>query len=553
MESSPLDLGISVMPPVEVESSLPGPSRLGQGQSSKAVVSPTPDLPDPLPPRPTSPPLPPRNYKEGLPPSYTSHLRKLLRQWLEQQLKAGDAGLPGQRVDEPRRLWDESRLKVLEESLWQEVVVPRRGADERNGNEGLLTMNWNAWAIGAAKRKQLFKEEQAKLKAQAEVTSDAAKLGTKGKDRDKDKKLYKPPKRESTSDPELKFGSSTPATPDSRTPRPMSVASDSRDSYRETAAPEAISGAKSESDEDRELDRQVAWTALISSLPKYRPFPRHSPPVQSDGGELFPYTPCSFTQFEPAPRPHESLDVDQFPGAFPKSIRRRPPLPPPKNHIMPEATSSTTIVELTPTCALVKPVFCLHFPAPPVNASTSTLDLHRQNSTTSTLRRRSSGSNQGRWWPSASDHSSSVLSATTLTEAELTVEFKPGVFALPTTTMSRRNSKRPGRRTGDQDPASPEHLGDSPKNLSVPSVVDDSGSDSDTVPATSRLRRPQEVSLVIAGDQSDIPDQSVPDNECVLVGGTIVVRGMGGSEEQEALAQVLRVLVSVSTGWQNVH
>ncbi|ORX36029.1 hypothetical protein BD324DRAFT_520177 [Kockovaella imperatae] len=94
---------------------------------------------DHIPPRSTSPPLPPR--KEALPPRYLDHLARLLRQWLEQQIDEGLSEGGG-------RLWKDDRLEDIERALWTTLV------------QGLLVLDWNQWALGAAERKRLWRAQR---------------------------------------------------------------------------------------------------------------------------------------------------------------------------------------------------------------------------------------------------------------------------------------------------------------------------------------------------------------------------------------------------------
>ena len=204
-----------------------------------------------------------------------------------------------------------------------------------------------------------------------------------------------------------------------------------------------------------------------------------------------------------------------------------------------------------PPCRLVKPLFCLHFPSPtPPNPSSSSLLLHRNSSVASIIRRRQHSSTSGKWWPSAngSQRSWTGLSTASYGDDPIAAEYVPGKYSLPNPAgPSRRTStlKARSRASHGHDDASD----DSPPVGSPESVMiteaEDEGSDSDTEPAGSRIRKPRDVSLIIGGGENDLPDHYVPENECRVVGGTVVMAGINGDEEQQALGRILRVLVGV--------
>ena len=129
--------------------------------------SPPPRPRHPLPPRFTSTPPPPRKNALGLPPSYYAHLRGLLRQWLEQQQRS-DEGLPKGTCHDDDRLWNDEKLREIEKAIWDGAVVPQKDSD---GRKGLLELDWSFWAVGAAKRRRLWKASLAKDATRAKKAS----------------------------------------------------------------------------------------------------------------------------------------------------------------------------------------------------------------------------------------------------------------------------------------------------------------------------------------------------------------------------------------------
>ncbi|KAK4684262.1 hypothetical protein P7C73_g5929, partial [Tremellales sp. Uapishka_1] len=73
----------------------------------------------PSPPRSSSPPLPPRRNAHNLPPSYLSHLQRLLRQWLVQQ--PDDSQPPHE--GGPVQLWSDEKISELERAVWEGAVL----------------------------------------------------------------------------------------------------------------------------------------------------------------------------------------------------------------------------------------------------------------------------------------------------------------------------------------------------------------------------------------------------------------------------------------------
>lgn len=129
--------------------------------------SPPPDSPPPTsfapsrtyPPRSSSPPLPPRKNALGLPPSYSRHLRALLNQWLGQQTRQVDSGLPRQNAQEKTEpLWSEERVLEIEKAIWEGAVLPK-GSGTFTRHSGLIDLPWNEWALAAAHRRKVWKED----------------------------------------------------------------------------------------------------------------------------------------------------------------------------------------------------------------------------------------------------------------------------------------------------------------------------------------------------------------------------------------------------------
>jgi len=120
----------------------------------------TPPLPphalyDPLPLRCSSPPLPPRKNALGLPPTYLAHLRALLHQWLTQQTTPNCLPSTGVRPESSERLWTDQRIQAIEKAIWHGTIIP---GDKAEGKKRLLDLGWVDWALGAARRKRIWRE-----------------------------------------------------------------------------------------------------------------------------------------------------------------------------------------------------------------------------------------------------------------------------------------------------------------------------------------------------------------------------------------------------------
>ena len=205
---------------------------------------------DPPPARSTSPPLPPRENALGLPPTYLTHLRALLHQWLEQQTREDDLNTG----HTPARLWDDQRLAHIEEAIWSGAVIP--GGSREDARTRLLQLDWQAWAPGSARRKTVWREHRAKVVAESKARRDKADKGdtAKGKKAQEDAargRLFAPTPV-----------SATLTTPQKSPTRPASVASGGQQSRRDgsrspmNASPSRLAAEEPE-DSQREFNRLI--------------------------------------------------------------------------------------------------------------------------------------------------------------------------------------------------------------------------------------------------------------------------------------------------------
>lgn len=111
-----------------------------------------------LPPRPDPIPLPPRKNASGLPPSYELHFKRLLAQFIAQQVRPAVDGLPGSPA-KPKDgaaspLWTEQAGQGLAQTLWDDLVQPHG----RDGRVGLLSLDWGRWVIEGRKRRARLRD-----------------------------------------------------------------------------------------------------------------------------------------------------------------------------------------------------------------------------------------------------------------------------------------------------------------------------------------------------------------------------------------------------------
>jgi hypothetical protein len=194
---------------------------------------------------------------------------------------------------------------------------------------------------------------------------------------------------------------------------------------------------------------------------------------------------------------------------------------------------------------MLKPVICLHFPAPAqLAANSSTLQLKRGDSVGSN----SSGGQGSRGWWGGSGGKWSDLTVHAESKAEpIEIEFVDGKFALPTlNSVSPRSASSSGDgRRKSWERAEEGREGD----------TDDSGStddsynwfDSNAVCSGTRKGLPDQkldgsLSVVVSGTEDDIPQAGK--DKVKLVGGTIVVRGVYGPDGRKSIEKVLQYLVS---------
>lgn len=534
-------------------------------------------FPLPHPPRSTSPPPPPRKNALGLPPTYLKHLRALLHQWLEQQV-VEDAGLPLARERPLRRLWNDERLEQLERALWQGAILPQKRKDDartsRPGQETaktLLEVDWNTWILGAMQRRKAWKKEVEAKGDHEEVTAVPPGPTTRSKEKPNgssgDMGSLFTRSRSVPGTPIAPLGASTANTPVTGPTRPPSVASSSRST---TKADEAVTGSQDERDRPQAVaneyqaeERMREWVEAIARMPGYR---KLALPKGEDWEVINGKLDLSvliesahmwlLDEYPSLPSLHRDL-----PGAFPQSSHydhhRLEPARTPSSAAESLSVDAQPHSETLGTAIpMVKPVFCLHFP--PVTAhALSRSGTARSNSTLRLSRIMSAGAETGTsargWWASGGHPSSGLDSGRNWSEltahpegTPLEVQFVLGQFALPTspTSLQRQSSiskpKTPKRRNSDASNSSV--ASESDVDASLGGEAPPSSTWSGTQKADSSVRRRQEaLNIVIGGEASDWPCQ---EGEVMLVGGTVVIRGMESDAEREAIEKVLKVLVS---------
>ncbi|ORY33694.1 hypothetical protein BCR39DRAFT_518613 [Naematelia encephala] len=500
----------------------------------------------PLPPRPTSPPLPRRKNAAGLPPTYLNHLRALLHQWLEQQLQVHDDGLPSAHAGPAgeKKLWSAQRLAQIETELWAGTVIVQR----QEGRNGLLDMDWNAWAIGAMRRRKAWKLEEEKR--QAEIGE--VKI-LDGDDAQKKSKKTSPSDVESSTT-RGKLGIPSPltatssSTPSRSSSRPPSISSDHRSNRSQAkASPSGQDDNQSKVGHSEDLDdeeKRREWYKVISGLDGFQRLTLRK-------GDAWELVDDDF----PVPDTHRDL-----PGAFPQSSHYDHRVPSP---ILTSASTGTTTQTESGMASppdgqgLLKPFFSLHFiaePTPTVNASSSTLHLKRQTSTSEEATG-SVGSSSGRGWFSGTGSGlrwSDMTIGRTVEDEPIQVEFVEGRFALPSDKNSDGSKK--SHFLNESKRQSSRHLdflggsaasSDAESNTSVSDVEDDLEADessstwSGTEKAGSHMPPDTSYTSIVGGAENDVPRE----HPVRVVGGTILIRGSKRKEEQQALENVIKALL----------
>lgn len=209
---------------------------------------------DPPPARSSSPPLPPRKNALGLPPSYLTHLKGLLHQWLQQQVDtereggAGDAEYP--------RLWDDRRLGEIENAIWAGAVV----SDKAEGRTRLLDLEWATWAPGAAKRKEKWRSAHSSVQPDGFGKQINARQAKRSHSVNQDEgyrgRLSAPP-----------IGTlPQSSTPQRLTTRPPSIASTER-----TRSPLRTGPVPDEPDAFDPIEKQRQFCSTVSGLRGFQP------------------------------------------------------------------------------------------------------------------------------------------------------------------------------------------------------------------------------------------------------------------------------------------
>lgn len=463
----------------------------------------------------------------GLPPRYRGWLRGLVGQWIDQQLGDSD-GLPGL-LTTHKKLWPETKARGLEETLWTNVVMPQREEDKR----GLLQLDWERWIVLAKTRMKTWQVEQAKQRASVDKTPNTPSTKTvKALRRATNSDVEVPSRaRLSSSGTPAAFASlmgSTIGTPIKSPGRPPSVASahstprpDNFSDQLAAGLQRTVSGVSSSgSDVD---DPMELFCERVRGMKGFQAF---DAPVRDEWevvrGEFVLGLEVSADATDEVPK---HVQRSPLPGAFPQSglLDEEPPSPPVKSA---HAINS----ELTKDCAMLKPIFCLHFPPPPHSTAPSTTSTVR-------LTRDASGSNvqsNQAWWGSGRRWSEMTLKPGDDLEA-LSITFVEGKFALP-------HSGKRTAATGMQREQSSSSIGSSDASL-VGVETSDGNGESETDAHSTDKPALQGTNLVIGGGKDDIPNEIDPDT-IGLVGGTFIVRGMPDKHERQALERILQRMVS---------
>ena len=118
----------------------------------------------------------------------------------------------------------------------------------------------------------------------------------------------------------------------------------------------------------------------------------------------------------------------------------------------------------------------------------------------------------------------------------LEVEFVQGSFALPALTSTPTSPKRCRRRSSIRSRRP------SLKGSESSGEDDNVSTTSSTTQQTGSRFKSSTVNVIVSGGENDIPKNET--DQVGVVGGTVIIRGVRGDEEQQALQKVLHVLVS---------
>nr|XP_019049347.1 hypothetical protein I302_03133 [Kwoniella bestiolae CBS 10118]OCF28277.1 hypothetical protein I302_03133 [Kwoniella bestiolae CBS 10118] len=532
---------------------------------------------DPFPPRSTSPPLPPRKNVAGLPPTYLRHLRRLLHQWLEQQIRSSQdpSSQAGRKQDfaEQEPLWSKAKVEVLEKVIWEGAIVPRLSRQDGKKGKALLELDWAEYTRGAVKRKAKWKESQErKILAAGDVAeSTTVEASTKGPKSGKQSRKGSVTEFDPAGKGRLTIPGSplppqfTSSTPSRSNSRPSSVASSSNSvtATPNPATPSHPKGTKKGDDEsgDEEDIPLQEWCQIIRSLKGYT---KLSLPKKDE----WEVVEDDFPKYGTIPR-----DV---PGAFPQSSFYEYRSSSEDQLHLTASSSKTRFSDLglpTPTSLpnppqldteLLKPVFCLHFPSPGRHqeASSSTLRLKRDNSLgkKSVSSVDSDGGNKKWWSGSGGRWSEMTIGPKSEVQPEFhpEIEFAEGQFALPShgcgrgtwrQGMLKKSSKKRISvfNSFSGSPESSTSLHEDASSTTSSTETDQSAEGNSSIwSGTEKGFRTSDrggLSLIITGLEDDIPRKEAEQGEIGIVGGTLVVRGVQGEEEQIALQRVLQLLI----------
>ncbi|KAK8866021.1 hypothetical protein IAR55_001172 [Kwoniella newhampshirensis] len=542
--------------------------------SSSRSASPSKPLPDdPFPPRSTSPPLPPRKNAFGLPPSYLRHLRRLLHQWLEQQIRTEEDGLPrggrGRSGEEEEHLWSDETVLNFEKAIWEGAVIPQLNSDRRNG-KNLLDLDLNAWVPASAKRKRLWKEEMIKQRhaggtedsRTAKATKDTVRSGASAHVRN-------------DTDAVPREGRLTvPATPPysadlSISPSRMSSRTSSMSSFlpperRRDAAGIPDSPGQGEgraTDENEEGDDQKAWCEVITALKGFQELSldkRDEWEVINDdvpsASTVQPDLPGAFPQLSNLDYQSRSVDLLQPTASSSRTQFSELGLPVP---------SAATVTAAGAHYNIVKPVFCLHFLGP-LSHIIGGLGTRRKESIGASSTGSIGSSGGKRWWGGSGGRWSDITVGPGLINDQiLEIDFFEGEFVLPTSpspnsqSVTERRSRAAMRKrksvlnTFLSSPAPSVEdttiTSDSEVDESQGNVENFSSTWSGTQRSTIRTA-PGSWSKIISGADDDIPRDQVADGQVMIVGGTMVIKGVTKDIERRALENVLKlVLYTIQT------
>ena len=205
---------------------------------------------------------------------------------------------------------------------------------------------------------------------------------------------------------------------------------------------------------------------------------------------------------------------------------------------------------------LVKPLFCVHFPASPSGASTSTVHLRRKSSLGHGSNPDSVSSVSANWWSAGGSgrrwSGIGLGMARDLDEQDVEVDFVEGQFALPTSAAAPMSPNRIGRKTSQRRRQRSEVTDSASTAITSADTSDTDGDDdhsstwSGTQRAGSFVNRHTSWSSFIGGSEDDIPRSQVLEGKVCVVGGTMVIRGVRSDEERHAVQKVLQLVVSAA-------